>query len=75
MKSEVFSKFKIPVIDYKIEAGADQFDTPWLVFTAPNEPIRRFYLQTAEQMRQEMERTGERENAAELARLIGKAKK
>lgn len=75
MLSNVFSQFKMPILNYEITAERDDHGLAVLSFRAPGAGLRRLHLDGASQLRQQLEFAGEHENAAEISRLIERARR
>jgi hypothetical protein len=73
MKSNVFSHFKIPVLDYDIQAERDERGIPVLSFRAPGAGLQRLDMTGASQLKQLLEQAGDNANAQVIADLIKKA--
>jgi hypothetical protein len=65
--------FGMPDLDYDVQPETDDHGLKVLSFRAPGSGLRRLYMDGASQLRQHMEAAGERDNAAEVGRLIDRA--
>jgi hypothetical protein len=73
MKSNVFSHFKIPVLDYDIQAERDERGIPVLSLRARGAGLQRLDMTGASQLKQLLEQAGDNANAQVIADLIKKA--
>jgi hypothetical protein len=73
MKSAVFSEFKMPVLDYNIQAERDDKGIAVLSFRAPGAGLRRLDMTGASQLKQLLENAGEHDKAKEISDLIEQA--
>jgi hypothetical protein len=74
MYTPLFADHGIPVVDQEVEVRRDPQGLPRLWFRSEGNPLIGLDLGGASQLHQNLERTGDKQTADEVSRLIDQAK-